>query len=164
MADLQTELDALLNAWRKANGSVEEAVEVLTTTARHLRRKYADRQPWAVACYMGGEGYLFWLGNCIFPQLRFCRKECNRLRRSLKQALRQKGPAASQLNGGLEIYVDLGSGVLGFSAVPSGVDTEFRLNRRRCRELIAVLAPANLDRLEREYEDEMNELLKEWTS
>jgi hypothetical protein len=163
MADLQKELDALLNAWRKANGSVEEAVEVMTMTARHLRRKYADRQPWAVACYSEGEyligEYLIWLGNCIdYPQLRFCRKECNRLRRSLKQALRQKGPAASQLNGGLEIYVDLGSGVLGFSAVPSGVDTEFRLNRRRCRELIAVLAPANLDRLEREYEEEMNEL------
>jgi hypothetical protein len=159
MTDIQKELDAVLNAWYKAEGSVEEAVEVVTTTARHLRRKYADRQPWAVACYMEGEylkgEYLIWLGNCInYPQLRFCRKECNRLRRTLKRALRQKGPAASQLNGGLEIYVDLGSRVLGFSAVPSGVDTEFRLNRRRCRELIAVLAPANLDRLEREYEEE----------
>ena len=59
--------------------------------------------------------------------------------------------------------MDLGSGVLGFSAVPSGVDTEVRLNRRRCRELIALLTPANLDRLEREYEEAMNELREEAT-
>ena len=60
--------------------------------------------------------------------------------------------------------VDLSTGVLEFSAVQVGVDTVFRLNRRRCRELIAVLAPANLDRLEREDEEEMNELREEWTS
>jgi hypothetical protein len=60
--------------------------------------------------------------------------------------------------------VDLSKGILEFSAVQVGVDTVFRLNRRRCRELIAVLAPTNLDQLEREYEQEMNELQKEWTS
>ena len=55
-------------------------------------------------------------------------------------------------------------GVLQLSALQFGVDTVFRLNRHRCRELIGVLIPANLDRLEREYKDEMNELQEEWTS
>jgi hypothetical protein len=148
---VQKALDALLNAWFKADGSVEEAAEVMTAAVKGLRRKYADRKPWVDACYMGGEGYLFWLGNCIFPQLRFCRKECNRLRCTLKHALRRTdGAAASHPHGGLWMSVDLHKGVLQFSADRCGVDTEVRLNRRRCRELIGVLAPANLDRLERE--------------
>jgi hypothetical protein len=152
-------LDALLNAWFKADGSVEEAVEVMTATARHLRRRHADRQPWAHTFYMEGE-YQIGLGNCIYrPQLQFCRSECDRLRRTLKHALRRKGQKArSRLLDGLWISADLCLGVLRFSAVQVGVDTVFRLNRRRCRELIAVLAPANLDLLEREYEEEMNEL------
>ena len=50
--------------------------------------------------------------------------------------------------------VDLSSGVLAFSAVQAGVDAVFRLNCRRCRELVGVLAPANLDRLRREHEEE----------
>jgi hypothetical protein len=52
---------------------------------------------------------------------------------------------------------DLSTGVLAFSPVRAGVDAVFRLNARRCRELIGALAPANLDRLQREYEEEMNE-------
>jgi hypothetical protein len=150
--DFKKELDALLN---KAHGSVEEAVEVMTATVKELRRKYADRQPWANAFYMKNAGYLFWLGNCHFPQLRLCRKDCNRLRRTLKQALRQKGETGSELNRYVWVSVDWDLGVLHFSAEDWCMDNEFRLNRRRCRELIAVLAPANLDRLKREYEEGM---------
>jgi hypothetical protein len=162
---VQKALDALLNAWFKADGSVEEAVEVMTATAKGLRRQYADRQPWAHAFYMEGE-YLIGLGKCIYgPQLRFERSQCDRLRRTLKRALRRKDRAAeSHPYGGLRISVDLSFGSLQFSGGQFGVDTVFRLNRRRCRELIAVLAPANLDRLEREYEEEMNELREELTS
>jgi hypothetical protein len=54
-------------------------------------------------------------------------------------------------------------GILQFAAVQFGVNAVFRLNRRRCRELIALLTPANLDRLEREYEEAMNELREEAT-
>jgi hypothetical protein len=160
--DVQKALDALLNAWFKADGSVEEAVEVMTAAVKGLRRKYADRHPWAHAFVVEGE-YLIGLGNCICgPQLQFCRSECDRLRRTLKRALRRTdGPAASHPHGGLWMSVNLHTGVLQFSALRFGVDTVFRLNRRRCRELIALLAPVNLDRLEREYEEEMNELMKE---
>jgi hypothetical protein len=159
---VQKALDALLNAWFKADGSVEEAVEVMTAAVKGLRRKYADRRPWAHAFYMEGE-YLIGLGNCLYgPQLQFCRSECDRLRRTLKRALRRTdGAAASRPHGGLWISLDLHTGVLQFSALQFGVDTVFRLNRRRCRELIGVLAPANLDRLERECEEEMSELMKE---
>ncbi len=161
---MQRALDALLKAWVKANGSVQEAVEVMTATAKSLRRKYADRQPWAHAFYMEDE-YLIGLGNCIYgPQLQFCRSECDRLRRTLKRALRRKDRTAkSHPHGGLWISVDMRMGVLQLSALQFGVDTVFRLNRRRCRELIGVLTPANLDRLEQEYEDEMKELQGETT-
>ena len=37
---MQKALDALLKAWFKAEGSVEEAVEVLTAAVKGLRRKY----------------------------------------------------------------------------------------------------------------------------
>jgi hypothetical protein len=160
--DVQKALDALLKAWFKAEGSVQEAVEVMTTTVKRLRRKYAERKPWAHAFYMEGE-YLIGLGQCVYgPQLQFCRSECDRLRRTLKRALRRKdGAAQSHPHGGLWISVDLCTSVLRFSALQFGVETVFRLNRRRCRELIALLAPVNLDRLEREYEEEMNELMKE---
>jgi hypothetical protein len=151
--DFKKELDALLN---KQDTNVEEAVEVMTSKVKELRRKYADRQPWPDAVYSGDNEYKFWLGNCYLPQLRLCREECNRLRGTLKQALRQKGEAQGRLNGNVEISVYWDVGVLHFSADQCGVDTEFRFNRRRCWELIAVLAPANLDRLEREYEEEMN--------
>ena len=57
--------------------------------------------------------------------------------------------------------VDLFTGVLAFSAVQAGVDAVFRLNARRCRELIGLLAPANLDRLQRECEEEMKGLREE---
>jgi len=158
---VQKALDALLNAWFKADGSVEEAVEVMTAAVKGLRRKYADRHPWAHAFVVEGE-YLIGLGNCICgPQLQFCRSECDRLRRTLKRALRRKGGAHSHPRAGLLISVDLYKSILWFSTFRFGVDTVFRLNRRRCRELIALLAPANLDRLEREYEEEMNELMKE---
>jgi hypothetical protein len=43
---VQKALDALLDAWFKADGSAEEAVEVMTATVKGLRRKYADRRPW----------------------------------------------------------------------------------------------------------------------
>ena len=52
--DVQKALDALLSAWFKAGGSAEEAVEVMTETAKGLRRKYADRRPWAHAFYAEG--------------------------------------------------------------------------------------------------------------
>jgi hypothetical protein len=57
--------------------------------------------------------------------------------------------------------VDLSSDVLAFSAVQAGVDAVFRLNARRCRELVGLLAPANLDRLRRECEEEVNGLREE---
>jgi hypothetical protein len=152
---VQKALDTLLNAWIKADGSVEEAVEVMTAAVKALRRKYADRQPWVRAFYMDGE-YLIGLGNCINgPQLQFSRSRCDRLRRTLKRALRRKdGAAVSLPHAGLWISVNLYKSILWFSTFRFGVDTVFRLNRRRCRELIALLAPANLNRLEREYEDE----------
>ena len=149
VTDFKQEWDALLH---KKVGSLEEAVGVMAATVKDLRRKYADRKPCVNANYYAGE-YLFWFGNCIFPQLQFCREECSRLRRTLKQGLRQKGGTAGQLNGGLWIYVNLRLGVLRFSGM-FGVDTVFRLNRRRCRELIDVLAPANLDQVKREDEEE----------
>jgi hypothetical protein len=46
---VQKALDDLLNAWFKAEGSVEEAVEVMTAAVKGLRRKYADHRPWAHA-------------------------------------------------------------------------------------------------------------------
>ena len=55
--DVQKALEALLKAWFEAAGSAEEAVEVMEATARGLRRKYADRRPWAHAVYAEG-GYL----------------------------------------------------------------------------------------------------------
>jgi hypothetical protein len=57
--------------------------------------------------------------------------------------------------------VDLSTGVLAFSAVQAGVDAVFRLNARRCRVLVGLLTPANLDRLQREHEEEMNGLREE---
>jgi hypothetical protein len=158
-------LDALLSAWFKANGSVEEAVEVMAGKVKALRRQYADRRPWAHAFYMEGD-YLIGLGDCFYgPQLQFSRNECDRLRRTLKRALRRNnGAAESHPHGGLWMSVDLHTGVLQFSAFQFGVDAVFRLNRRRCRELVGVLAPANLDRLEREYEEEMSELQEELAS
>ena len=42
---MQKALGALLNAWFKADGSAEEAAEVMTAAVKGLRRKYADRQP-----------------------------------------------------------------------------------------------------------------------
>ena len=108
--------------------------------------------------------YLIGLGRAIIgPQLQFGRSECDRLRRTLKRALGQRKyrTVESSPHDGLWISVDLYKGVLQFSAVQVGVDTVFHMNRRRCRELIAVLAPDNLDRLEREYEEEMNELREE---
>jgi hypothetical protein len=163
---VQKALDALLNAWVKADGSVEEAVEVMTAAVKGLRRKYANRRPWAHAFYMEGD-YLIGLGKCIYgPQLKFSRSQCDRLRHTLKRALRRRKYRTVEItpHDDLWMTVDLSKGILEFSAVQVGVDTVFRLNPRRCRELIALLAPANLDRLEREYEDEMNELLKEWNS
>jgi hypothetical protein len=92
--------------------------------------------------------------------LKFSRSQCDRLRHTLNRALRRRKyrTAESTPHDDLWMTVDLSKGILEFSAVQVGVDTVFRLNRRRCRELIAVLAPANLDRLEREYDEEMNEL------
>ena len=158
-------LEALLTAWFKADGSVEEAVEVMTAAVKGLRRKYADRQPWAHAFYMEGD-YSIGLGRCLRgPQLKFSRSQCDRLRHTLKRALRRWKYRTAEItpHDDLWMTVDLCKGVLEFSAVQAGVDTVFRLNRRRCRELIAVLAPANLDRLEREDEEEMNELREEAT-
>jgi hypothetical protein len=59
---VQKALEALLDAWFKAGGSAEEAVEVITATAKGLRRKYADRRPWAQTVYMEG-GYRIGLGR-----------------------------------------------------------------------------------------------------
>ena len=163
---MQKALEALLDAWFKAGGCAEEAVEFMAAAARGLRRKHADRRPWAHASYMEG-GYLIGLGRCPRgPQLRFSRSRCDRLRHTLKRALRRRKyrTVESTTQDGLWMTVDLFTGVLQFSAVQAGVDTVFRLNRRRCRELVALLAPANLDRLGREDEEEMNELREELTS
>jgi hypothetical protein len=66
-------LDALPTAWFKADGSVEEAAEVMTAAVKGLRRKYADRRPWAHAFYMEGD-YFIGLGRCPRgPQLQFSR-------------------------------------------------------------------------------------------
>jgi hypothetical protein len=77
----------------------------------------------------------------------------------LKRALRRRQYRTVEItpHDGLWMTADISAGVLAFSAVQAGVDPVFRLNRRRCRELIGVLAPANLDRLQRECEEEMNE-------
>jgi hypothetical protein len=163
---VQKALDALLNAWFKADGSAEEAVEVMTAAVKGLRRKYADRRPWAHAFYTEGD-YSIGLGRCPRgPQLQFSRSRCDRLRHTLKRALRRRKyrTVESTTQDGLWMTVDLFTGVLEFSAVQAGVDAVFRLNRRRCWELVALLAPANLDRLEREYEEEMNELREEANS
>jgi hypothetical protein len=81
----------------------------------------------------------------------------------LKRALRRRQYRTVEVtpHDGLWMTVDLSSGVLAFSAVRAGVDAVFRLNARRCRELIGLFAPANLDRLQRECEEEMNELGEE---
>src|SRR5262245_48632934 len=131
----------------------------MTATVKGLRRQYADRRPWVTAFCVEGDYYIG-LGDWrICPQLTFERSECDRLRRTLKRALRRKDrPAKNHPYGGLRISVDLSLGFLRFSGEQFGVDTEFRLNRCRCRELIGVLAPANLDRLERKYEEEVKEL------
>jgi hypothetical protein len=163
---VQKALDALLNAWFKADGSAEEAVEVMAATVKGLRRKYADRRPWAHAFYTEGD-YLIGLGRCLRgPQLKFARRQCDCLRHALRRALRRRKyrTAESTPHDGLWMTVDLFTGVLEFSAVQVGVYTVFRLNRRRCRELIDLLAPANLDRLEREYEEEVKELREVLTS
>ena len=144
-------LDAMLTAWFKADGCAEEAVEVMTATAKGLRRKHADRRPWAHAVYVDGD-YLIGLGRCPRgPQLRFSRGRCDRLRHTLKRALRRRRYRTVEVtrHDGLWMTVDLSAGVLAFSAVQAGVDAVFRLNARRCRELVGVLAPANLDRLRR---------------
>jgi hypothetical protein len=138
-----------LDAWFKADGSVEEAVEVMTATAKGLRRKYADRRPWAHAFYAEGS-YLIGLGRCSRgPQLRFSRGRCDRLRHTLKRAVRRRQYRTVEItpHDGLWMTVDLSTGVLAFAAVQAGVDAVFRLNTRRCRELVGLLAPANLDRL-----------------
>jgi hypothetical protein len=153
---VQKELDALLDAWVEAGGTVEEAVEVMTATAKGLRRKYADRRPWAYASYMEGD-YFIGLGySPRGPQLRFSRSQCDRLRHILKRALRRRKYRTVEItpHDGLWMTADLSTGVLAFSAAQAGVDAVFRLNARRCRELIGVLAPANLDRLEREDEED----------
>ena len=163
---MQKALDALLNAWFKAGGSAEEAVEVMAATANGLRRKYADRQPWAHASYTEGD-YSIGLGRCLRgPQLKFSRSQCDRLRHTLIRALRRRKYRTVEItpHDGLWMTADISAGVLAFSAVRAGVDAVFRLNRRRCRELVALLAQANLDRLGREDEEEMNELREEWTS
>jgi hypothetical protein len=155
---VQKALDALLDAWFKAGGSAEEAVEVMTATAKGLRRKHADRRPWADACYAEGD-YRIGLGRCPRgPQLRFQRSECDRLRHTLERALRRRQYRTVEITPHDDLWMtaDLSAGVLAFSAVRAGVDAVFRLTRRRCRELIGLLAPANLDRLQREYEEEMN--------
>jgi len=160
---VQQALDALLKAWFKADGCAEEAVEVMTATAKGLRRKYADRRPWAHAVYAEG-GYLIGLGRCPRgPQLRFSRGRCDRLRHTLKRAVRRRQYRTVEITPDDELWmtVDLSTGVLTFSAVRVGVDAVFRLNTRRCRELIGLLAPANLDRLQREHEEEMNGLREE---
>ena len=154
---MQKDLDALLDAWFKADGCAEEAAEVMTATAKGLRRKYADRRPWAHAVYAEG-GYLIRLGRCPRgPQLRFSRGRCDRLRHTLERALRRRQYRTVEITPDDELWmtVDLSTGVLTFSAVRVGVDAVFRLNTRRCRELIGLLAPANLDRLERAHEEEL---------
>jgi hypothetical protein len=160
---VQKALDALLDAWFKAGGSAEEAVEVMAAAARGLRRKHADRRPWADAVYMEGV-YRIGLGHCPRgPQLRFSRSRCDRLRLTLKRALRRRKYRTVEITPHDDLWMtaDLSTGVLAFAAARAGVDAVFRLTARRCRELIGVLAPANLDRLRREYEEEMNGLREE---
>jgi hypothetical protein len=160
---VQKALGALLDAWFKAGGSAEEAVEVMAAAAKGLRRKYADRRPWAHASYAEGV-YLIGLGYCPRgPQLRFSRSRCGRLRRTLERAVRRRKyrPVVITPHDELWMTADLSTGVLAFAAVRAGVDAVFRLTARRCRELIGVLAPANLDRLRREHEVEMNGLREE---
>ena len=155
--DVQKALDALLKAWFKADGCAEEAVEVMAAATRGLRRKHADRRPWAHAFYMEGD-YFIGLGRCLRdPQLKFSRSQCDRLRRTLKRALRRRKyrTADSTSHGDLWMTADISTGVLAFSAVKAGVDAEFHLTRRRCRELVGLLAPSSLDRLRREYEEEL---------
>jgi hypothetical protein len=154
---VQKALEALLDAWFEAGGSAEEAVEVMAAATRGLRRKYEDRRPWAHAFYMESD-YLIGLGRCPRgPQLRFSPSRCDRLRHTLKRALRRRKYRTVEItpHDGLWMTADLFTGVLAFSATQAGVDAVFRLIRRRCRELIGVLAPANLDRLKREYEEEL---------
>jgi hypothetical protein len=87
---VQKALDTLLNAWFKADGSVEEAVEVMAATVKGLRRQYADRRPWAHAFYTEGD-YFIGLGRCLRgPQLKFPRSQCDRLRHTLRRALRRR--------------------------------------------------------------------------
>jgi hypothetical protein len=95
--------------------------------------------------------------------LRFSRGRCDRLRHTLKRAPRRRQYRTVEItpDDGLWMTVDLSAGVLAFSAVQAGVDAVFRLNRRRCRELVGLLAPANLDRLQREHEEKMNGLQEE---
>jgi hypothetical protein len=160
---VQKALDALLDAWFEAGGCAEEAVEVMAAAARGLRRKHADRRPWAHAVYADG-GYRIGLGRCPRgSQLRFSRGRCDRLRHTLKRALRRRKYRTAEVtrHDGLWMTADISAGVLAFSAVQAGVDAVFRLNARRCRELIRLLAPANLDRLRREHEEEMNGLREE---
>ena len=161
--DVQKALEALLDARFEAGGCAEEAVEVMEASARGLRRKYADRRPWAHAVYAEGV-FLIGLGRCPRgPQLRFSRGRCDRLRHTLERALRRRQYRTVEINPDDELWmtVDLSAGVLAFSVVQAGVDAVFRLNARRCRELVGLLAPANLDRLRREYEEEMNGLREE---
>src|SRR5215831_16950131 len=79
VTDFEKGLDTLLN---KEDGSEQEAVEVMTAKVKELRRKYVGCPPWVIAEYFAHQ-YLFWLGNCIYPQLHFSRKECSQLRRTL---------------------------------------------------------------------------------
>src|SRR5215472_11893004 len=116
--DVQKALDALLKAWFKADGRAEEAVEVMTAAAKGLRRKHADRRPWAHAVY-GEGGYLIGLGRCPRgPQLRFSRGRCDRLRHTLKRALRRRKYRTVEITPDDELWmtVDLSTGVLAFSA------------------------------------------------
>jgi hypothetical protein len=118
---VQKTLGTLLDAWFKAGGCAEEAVEVMAA-AKGLRRKYADRRPWAHACYAGG-GYLIGLGRCPRgPQLRFSRGRCDRLRHTLKRAVRRRKYRTVEItpHDGLWMTADLSAGVLAFSAVQAG--------------------------------------------
>jgi hypothetical protein len=152
---MQKARDTLLNAWFKAVGSVEEAVEVMAA-AKGLRRKHGDRRLWAHAFYIE-DGYVIGLGRCPRgPQLRFSRSQCDRLRHTLVQALRRRKYRTVEITPHDDLWMtaDLSTGYLMFSAVRVGVEAVFHLDRSRCRELIAALAPANLDRLKWEYEEE----------
>ena len=155
--DFEKELDALLN---KPECSLQEAVEAMTAKLKELRRKYVGCPSWVYAHYLNGK-YLIGLGKCIWPQLDIRRKECDLLRRTLKRALRQENRVVGQTYAGLWISADLYSGLLQFSAFGCGLHTVFSLNRQRCQELIDALAPANLDRMKREYKEATKESQKE---